>query len=160
MSKVKILFVCLGNICRSPAAEAVMTKLVQKANLNEQITCDSAATSAHHEGDPTDPRTIEHAQKRGYAVTSISRPFNHKRDFDEFDYIITMDDTNHKDVLNLDSKKRYSDKVFKLADFSPTKKFTHVPDPYYEGPESFELVMDILEETCAELLHKIKAGSL
>lgn len=158
--KVKVLFVCLGNICRSPAAEAVMNTLIQKENLNAQIVCDSAATSGHHEGDTADPRTIDHAQKRGHAVTSISRPFNPRKDFEDFDYIVTMDETNFTDVTNMDLKRSYANKIFRMTDFCTNKKYNHVPDPYYGGPDGFELVMDILEDACTGLLQKIKTKSL
>lgn len=156
MPKIKVLFVCLGNICRSPAAEAVMNTLVRNEQLAQNIECDSAATSAHHEGEPADPRTIDHAKKRGHDVTSISRPFNFKKDFEEFDYIITMDDSNFKNIVNMDSKNLYRDKIFKMTDFASNKKFNHVPDPYCGGPEGFETVMDILEDSCSGLLQKIK----
>lgn len=160
MSKVKVLFVCLGNICRSPAAEAVMNTFIKKENLGEQIICDSAATSGHHEGDTADPRTIQHAKKRGHDVTSISRPFNPKKDFNDFDYIITMDDTNFTDVKNMDIKRQHADKIFKMTDFCADKKCKIVPDPYYGGPQEFETVMDILEDACQGLLKKIKSSSL
>lgn len=160
MAKVKVLFVCLGNICRSPAAEAVMNTLVDQNDLSERITCDSAATSGHHEGEPADPRTIAHAQMRGHNVTSISRPFNFKTDFEDFDYIVTMDDNNFNHILNMDSKKIYRDKIFKMTDFCANKKFNHVPDPFYEGPEAFETVMDILEDGCRGLLQKIKTSQV
>ncbi|MCC6137435.1 MAG: low molecular weight phosphotyrosine protein phosphatase [Bdellovibrionaceae bacterium] len=160
MSKVKVLFVCLGNICRSPAAEAVMNSFVEKENLNNMVVCDSAATSGHHEGDTADPRTIQHAKKRGHEVTSISRPFNPKKDFDEFDYIVVMDDANFSDIQKMDNKRQHGDKIFKMADFCANKKYKQVPDPYYGGPEEFETVMDILEDACQGLLQKIKGQSL
>lgn len=137
-----------------------MNSFIKKEELNTQIVCDSAATSGHHEGAPADPRTIQFAQKRGHAVTSISRPFNPKKDFDNFDYIITMDDANFTDVKNMDIKRRYTDKIFKMTDFCADKKCTHVPDPYYGGPQEFEVVMDILEDACDGLLKKIKSSSL
>lgn len=160
MTSVKVLFVCLGNICRSPAAEAVMNSLIKNENLSEKIVCDSAATSGHHEGDTADPRTIQHAQKRGHDVTSISRPFNPRKDFDDFDYIITMDDANFTDVRNMDFKRVYTHKIFKMTEFCADKKCSHVPDPYYGGPQEFETVMDILEDACGGLLKKIKSSSL
>lgn len=158
--KVKVLFVCLGNICRSPAAEAVMNTWIKKEKLTTAIVCDSAATSGHHEGDSADPRTIQHAKTRGHDVTSISRPFNPKRDFDEFDYIITMDDNNFTDITNMDTKRAHGDKIFKMTDFCSNKKYNTVPDPYYGGPQEFETVMDILEDACRGLLQKIKTKSL
>lgn len=137
-----------------------MNSLIIKENLNGTVICDSAATSGHHEGDTADPRTITHAKKRGHEVTSVSRPFNPKKDFEEFDYIITMDETNYVDVKNMDFKRAYGDKIFKMTDFSSNKKYNHVPDPYYGGPTEFETVMDILEDACSGLLQKIKSNSL
>ncbi len=160
MAQVKVLFVCLGNICRSPAAEAVMNSLIKKENLEDKIVCDSAATSGHHEGEKADPRTIQHALKRGHEVVSISRPFNPRKDFNDFDYIITMDDSNFTDVTQMDLKRVFGNKVFKMTDFCADKKCKVVPDPYYGGPQDFETVMDILEDACSGLLKKIKSTSL
>ena len=160
MADIKVLFVCLGNICRSPAAEAVMTTLVKQHDLADRISCDSAGTSGNHEGEPADPRTIAHAKYRGHTVTSISRRFNPKEDFIKFDYILAMDDHNFEMLRQLDSNNIFYEKIFKMTDFATHKLFTHVPDPYYEGPEAFETVMDILEDACLGLLEKIKASHI
>lgn len=137
-----------------------MNSYIVKENLKHTVVCDSAATSGHHEGSGADPRTIEHAEKRGHQVTSVSRPFNPKKDFDDFDYIIAMDDANFTDIKSMDSKRQYGDKIFRMTDFCSNKKYTQVPDPYYGGPEEFEAVMDILEEACSGLLQKIKGTPL
>ena len=155
MKKINVLFVCLGNICRSPSAEAVMTALVKGEMLHQSIFCDSAGTSGYHDGETADPRSITHAQKRQYPVTSISRRIL-PEDFERFDYIIVMDDENLKDVKKLDPQGQYADKIFKMTDFCEAKKYTHVPDPYYKGAEGFEEVLDILEDSCHGLLKKIK----
>ncbi|MCB9073817.1 MAG: low molecular weight phosphotyrosine protein phosphatase [Bdellovibrionaceae bacterium] len=160
MSKVKVLFICLGNICRSPAAEAVMNTLIHKEKLENRILCDSAATSGHHEGDPADPRTISHAERRGHKVTSLSRPFNPRVDFKSFDFIVTMDDANFSDIKDMDLKHEFGDKIFKLVDFCADKKYKTVPDPYYGGPEDFETVLNIIEDGCHGLLQKIKSSKL
>lgn len=156
MSKIKILFVCLGNICRSPAAEAVMKSYITKEQLNTQISCDSAGTANHHEGEPADPRTVEHALRRGHIVDSISRPFNPKKDFDDFHMIIAMDNSNATHLKKMTSLKTHTDKIFMLTDFCSNKKYNEVPDPYYGGPEDFERVMDIIENACSDLIKKIK----
>lgn len=156
MKQIHIVFICLGNICRSPTAEAVMTALVQKNDLQDLIICDSAATSGHHEGDESDPRSISHAASRGYQITSISRPFKAKTDFDKFDYIVTMDDDNYSEIMKLDLERRFGKKVFRITQFCTTQKIHEVPDPYYGGPEGFEKVIDILEDACEGFLQKIK----
>jgi protein-tyrosine phosphatase len=156
MEKKKILFVCLGNICRSPAAEGVMSSLIKKEGLEDSILVDSAGTLGYHIGEEADARMKEHAEKRGYELTSISRKFNPQKDFDEFDYIVTMDNSNYKDIYRLDTDHKHKDKIFKMAKFINRHNVNEVPDPYYEGPEGFEFVLDIIENGCEELLTKVK----
>jgi protein-tyrosine phosphatase len=105
---IHILFVCLGNICRSPSAEAVMKGLIERKKMSDRFLIDSAGTAGHHEGEESDPRTIVHAKKRGYEVTSISRPFLSAKDFEKFDYIVVMDDINYADLQSF----RYPKKIF------------------------------------------------
>lgn len=152
---VKILFVCMGNICRSPSGEAVMNKLVKRAGLENEIECDSAGTIAYHEGEPADARMKRHAISRGYRLTSISRRFK-EIDFENFDYIIAMDESNYNDLHSFDYSKKYENKIFMMTDFTKNGNYREVPDPYYSGPEGFELVLDILEDACAGLLEEIK----
>lgn len=152
---VNVLFVCMGNICRSPSGEAVMNKLVKRANLSDKIECDSAGTIAHHEGESADPRMKRHALSRGYRLTSIARRFR-DIDFENFDYIIAMDTANFNDLISFDRESKYSNKIFMMTDFAESGKYNEVPDPYYGGPEGFENVLDILEESCEGLLNKIK----
>src|SRR6056297_1812506 len=111
MDKIKILFVCLGNICRSPSAEAVFTGLVKKEGLSDKFEIDSAGTSAWHAGEPADKRMQSHAIKRDYNLTSISRKFIPDEDFDQFDMIIGMDDENYE---TLKSMARNSDDLQKI----------------------------------------------
>jgi protein-tyrosine phosphatase len=147
MSKQKILFVCLGNICRSPAAEAVMQKLIDDQGLNLEV--DSAGTSGYHAGEKADERMIEHALKRGIDVTSRSRQFI-AEDFRKFDYIIVMDDSNYRNVALLDPNGEYMHKVSKMTDYCTNSfgDYDHVPDPYYGAKDGFELVLDLLENSC------------
>lgn len=152
----KILFVCLGNICRSPSAEGVMAHLINNAGLNEKIKVDSAGTSNFHVGEEADPRSREHALKRGIVLTSIARQFNPKKDFKEFDYILAMDEKNIKDLKKLDPDKKYFQKVHLITNFCEKGKHTEVPDPYYTGERGFELVLDILEDACNGFLEKLK----
>lgn len=152
MEKKKILFVCLGNICRSPSAEAVFKNMVEKAGLSQGFDIDSAGTSGWHAGEPADQRMRSHAQKRGYILNSLSRQFDPSTDFDYFDMLIGMDDSN---VANMKRMARFTidrDKLHKMTDFSQDFQYNEVPDPYYGGSEGFELVLDILEDACRGLL--------
>jgi low molecular weight protein-tyrosine phosphatase len=156
MKKKKVLFVCLGNICRSPSAEAVMKKFVKNQGLENLIEVDSAGTINYHEGEPADKRMQKHAEKRGYILDHFARGFKSEIDFDSSDYIVTMDNNNYYDVTRLDRKNQYTDKLFKLSEFAVNIKFEEVPDPYYGSAEGFETVLDILEDACNGLLEKIK----
>ena len=156
MEKKKILFVCLGNICRSPSAEAVFTGMVEKAGLSEYFEIDSAGTSGWHAGERADRRMQGHAVKRGYNLTSLSRKFDPNTDFNHFDMIIGMDNEN---IQALQSMTRNADdraKIHKMTDFSREWNYTIIPDPYYGGDDGFELVLDLLEDSCKGLLDKLK----
>ena len=153
---IKVLFVCTGNICRSPAAEGIFRKFVRDANLENDISIDSAGTIGYHSGELPDARMRKHASARGYNLDSRARQFNPMKDLEEFGYIITMDDYNYTDLIQLDRKKLYTNKLFKMADFISDKDISEVPDPYYGGAEGFEFVIDILEDGTKNLLTKIK----
>lgn len=147
----RILFVCLGNICRSSSAEEIMRTLVKKAGLEHEIEVDSAGILSYHEGELPDSRMRMHASRRGYDLTHRSRPVK-TLDFFEFDMLIGMDDRNIQDLTDrspdLDSLK----KIHRMTDFCRTKVADHVPDPYYGGAQGFENVLDILEDACEGLL--------
>jgi protein-tyrosine phosphatase len=145
----------MGNICRSPSAEAVMKYLVEKENLENRIFIDSAGTIGYHAGEKADARMREHASKRGYKLTSVARQFR-LNDFDNFDYIAVMDKENYRDITALDPKKKFEDKIFMMTDFS-SNGYVEVPDPYYGGYEGFERVLDILEDSARGLLKKVKS---
>jgi len=153
---VKVLFVCMGNICRSPAAEGIFTKFVEHVNLENNIYIDSAGTIGYHAGELPDERMRRHASTRGYNLGSRARQFNPKKDFEEFDYIVTMDNENYSNVLKMDHKNEFQNKIFKMASFISDKNVSEVPDPYYGGSEGFEFVLDILEDGSKNLLTKIK----
>ncbi len=156
MERKKILFVCLGNICRSPSAEAVMKKLIKDQNMGNLIEVDSAGTIDYHEGEPSDERMRKHAKKRGYKLDHLAKGFKPETDFSSSDYIVTMDNNNYYDIKSMDSKNQYTDKIFKMSEFSVNINFDEVPDPYYGGDKGFEIVLDILEDACKGLLEKIK----
>lgn len=160
MSQVKILFVCLGNICRSPAAEGYFNHLLKQENLSDDYIVDSAGTSAYHDGSPADGRMIEAALERGYKLESISRAFNSKNDFKSFDLIITMDDDNHADVISLSPDEESEGKIHQMVDFCTKHNVAEVPDPYYKGIDGFELTLDIVEDACEGLLDQIINGEL
>ncbi|HVO72736.1 MAG TPA: low molecular weight protein-tyrosine-phosphatase [Ignavibacteriaceae bacterium] len=151
----KILFVCLGNICRSPAAEGIMRHLVEKEGLQEKILVDSAGTIDYHLGELPDARIIRHSGIRGYKLNHKARIFSLK-DFEHFDYIIAMDDENMIDIKSFDPEEKYSEKILKITDFCTRVKSDEVPDPFYGGPKDFELVLDILEDACKGLIGKLK----
>lgn len=154
--KKRVLFVCLGNICRSPSAEAVFNNILEKEGLKNQIECDSAGTTAYHAGEPADKRMQGHAIQRGYRLTSISRPVDPVTDFDEFDYIVGMDDNNVWDLKKMTRNLQQQQKIHKMTDFSSNEHYQSVPDPYYGGAEGFELVLDILEDACRGLVDEIR----
>lgn len=144
--KKRVLFVCLGNICRSPSAEAVFNHLIKEKDLVSEYEVDSAGTSDWHKGEPADPRMKTHARKRGIRLTSISRPVVPEKDFDYFDYIVAMDRDNLKDLMEMAPRKEHRKKIFLMTDFSSNNHYDGVPDPYYSGAEGFELVLDLLED--------------
>lgn len=146
----------MGNICRSPAAEGVAKSILIEKDLNEFIQVDSAGTIDYHEGEPSDPRMIVHAAKRGYNLNSLARQFNPERDFEKFDYIVTMDDENFNSIILLDKENKYKNKIFKMTSFGNDESITEVPDPYYNGKSGFELVLDILEDSVNGLIVKIE----
>jgi protein-tyrosine phosphatase len=151
-----VLFVCTGNICRSPTAEGIFRKYVKEKNLSDQFHIDSAGLIDHHEGDGADPRTQIHALKRGIDLSSIvSRPLT-LDDFKRFDYLIAMDKTHLEAMNDLCPDNLKPQKTIKLIlDYSKKWKGQDVPDPYRKGEEGFELVLDMLEESCSNFLNSI-----
>ncbi len=146
----------MGNICRSPAAEAVMKKLIKEEKLSHLIEVDSAGTIDYHSGEPADSRMIKFAAERGYKIDSISRQFNSSTDFERFDYIVTMDEENYEDILSLDMERKYRHKLLKMVNFCTNCNVDEVPDPYYSKHAGFDVVLDIIEDASKGLLKKIK----
>lgn len=153
---IKVLFVCMGNICRSPAAEGIFKKFVIDANLEDKILVDSAGTIGYHTGELPDLRMRKQAAYYGYELNSRARKFDPEKDFERFDYIITMDDDNYSEIKRLDGQKLFDKKIIKMADFISDKNIREVPDPYYGGKDDFDFVIKILEDGTKNLLTKIK----
>jgi protein-tyrosine phosphatase len=154
----KVLFVCLGNICRSPAAEGVFRALALRAGLDGGVLhIDSAGTGAWHEGEPPDARMIEHAHRRGYDLTALrARRIRAPHDLNLHDHILTMDNSNLTTVRALDPEGRYHHKIKSLASYCLIHHATEVPDPYHRAADGFEHVLDLLEDACEQLLQQIK----
>ena len=153
--KYNLLFVCLGNICRSPAAQGVMQRLVDERGLTDRFYIDSAGMGGWHVGDLPDKRMRVHARQRGYELTHRARKVRFS-DFDDFDLIVGMDASNVDELCSMAATIEQQDKVVMMGDY--IRQFPHydyVPDPYYEGSEGFELVLDLLEDACDNLLNGI-----
>ena len=154
---VRVCFVCLGNICRSPTAEGIMLALVQAAQLEAFIKIDSAGTSAFHAGERADRRSRAAAEAHGVDLPSRARQFV-AADFERFDYIIAMDTSNKRNICALSQNPTDIDKVHLMCDFdAQSPKGSSVPDPYYGGEEGFEHVFQLCQRACDGLLTQIKA---
>ena len=150
--ETKILFVCLGNICRSPAADGIMRHIVRERGLGAESAVDSAGTYAGHTGELPDARMRRAASRRGYDLTHRARHIR-EEDFGKFDMIVVMDDRNYEHVHRLAPSRADAARIFRMREFfSRHPGWDHVPDPYYEGAEGFELVLDMLEDGCEGIL--------
>lgn len=148
--KHKILFVCLGNICRSPAAEEILRVIARESGKNWEI--DSAGTYSGHKGELPDRRMYAAARKRGYNLTHRARPVS-IADFIDFDIIMAMDDDNYETLRKMAPDNESEDKVVRIRDFfNKERNDTYVPDPYYSGADGFEYVLDLLEEACGNIV--------
>ncbi|HHT22291.1 MAG TPA: low molecular weight phosphotyrosine protein phosphatase [Bacteroidales bacterium] len=154
-----VLFVCLGNICRSPMAQTVFEKIIEEKGMVDKFEVDSAGLHGWHEGDKADPRMKKHAEARGYDITHRSRPIR-KEDFDKFDYIVGMDEQNIKGLYQLAKIEEHKAKILRMADFLQKISADFVPDPYYGGAEGFEYVIDLLEDACEGFYQEIKSNNI
>lgn len=154
--RVGVLFVCLGNICRSPLAESVFRDLIREHGVEQHFDVDSAGTSGYHIGESPDSRTVETARARGVEVTGSSRKLD-RDDFGRFDYIVAMDHENLAGVQALAERSDGSSKVMLLRDWDDLDRGAGVPDPYYGGPRGFDDVHDIVERSCEALLTHLLA---
>lgn len=149
-----VLFVCLGNICRSPTAEAVLKASASYAGLD--LTIDSASTSGWHTGQPPDARAVEHGKQRGYRFDGQRSSYLEDADFTRFDYIIAMDEANLQ-AIHERAPDGASCEIALLLDYAPDQDVREVPDPYYSGSHGFERVLDLIELGCTGLLTRIKS---
>jgi protein-tyrosine phosphatase len=147
----RILFVCMGNICRSPAGEGVLQHFIDAQDLGERVACDSAGTIGYHAGNPADRRMSAAAARRGYRLTSRARQIT-RADLDAFDLILTMDEENHAHVRALARNPEEAARIRRFCDFVTAFPDREVPDPYYGGAQGFEHVLDLLEDGCRRVL--------
>ena len=155
--KARVLFVCMGNICRSPTGEGVLKKRADDRGLADRVEVDSAGTIAYHAGERADGRMRRAAEKRGYRLDSVARQFE-RADFDRFDLIVAMDRSNLADILSVDGSGAHEEKVRLLSDFIGGEWPRDVPDPYYGGASGFETVYEMVRRSCQALLDRIRAG--
>ena len=157
--KTKVLFVCMGNICRSPTAEGVFRKLALKHFSDQLIHIDSCGTIGYHVGEAPDSRSVEAAKLRGYDLSSQrSRKFS-SEDFDNFDYILVMDKANKNDLISLAGQNQdYLNKIQLFLEYTTQKGIKEVPDPYYGGSQGFNYVIDLIEDASRGLIEHLLKG--
>ncbi|UCH46723.1 MAG: low molecular weight phosphotyrosine protein phosphatase [Betaproteobacteria bacterium] len=155
LTPVRVLFVCTGNICRSPTAEGVFRHLVKAENLHQHVLVDSAGTTGYHVGEQPDHRSMRAAAQRGYDLTDLRARLLVESDFVEFDYLLAMD-LGHRTILEAGAPDEHRQKVSMFLDFSQKYGGHEVPDPYYGGGQGFEFVLDMIEDGAAGLLSDIK----
>lgn len=151
----RVLFVCMGNICRSPAAEIVFRHQVKFAGLNDAIDIDSAGTIGYHAGKGPDSRMSDTLRRRGYTIAGRSRQVT-AEDLRDFDLVLAADQENLADLRRLDRSGTHREKIRLLVDYCVEKDASHVPDPYYGGQRGFEEVADLVEDACHGLLNSLK----
>ncbi len=157
--KISVLFVCMGNICRSPTAEGAFRHLVQQHELDQHIKTDSAGTHAYHIGEKPDRRAQQTALSRGLDISDLRARKVKAADFKNFHYVIAMDQANYQDLAEL-VPEGHEDRLRLFLDFAPNLKESEVPDPYYGGPKGFEYVFDLVEEASRGLLDEIREKHL
>jgi protein-tyrosine phosphatase len=155
MKKIKVLFVCMGNICRSPTAEGVFTKLIKEQNLDKHFAIDSAGTHAYHIGKGPDLRSQKAALERGVELAHLRARKVDQEDFEAFDFLLAMDEENYSLLIEA-CPDEYKHKVNYFLDYAPHLNERIVPDPYYGGPYGFERVLDMVEEASAGFLKSLQ----
>ncbi len=159
MTKIRVLFCCMGNICRSPTAQGVFTKLVIEEGLSHLIEIDSAGTHAYHVGEPPDPRARETAQRRGIDLSRQRARRALAEDFEQFDYVLAMDEDNHR-ALSALCPPGLEERLKLFMNYAPHLEILEVPDPYYGGTNGFEAVFDMVDEAARGLLQAIRRERL
>ncbi len=157
MKKLSVLFVCMGNICRSPTAEGVFRKFVREEGVEDRFVIDSAGTHAYHIGSPPDGRAQKAALARGIDLSKIRARQVDMADFESFDHILVMDQQNH-DSLMCQCPKTHAHKVKLFLEYVPGFKITEVPDPYYGGSKGFEQVLDLVERASVGFLNSVRSS--
>ena len=155
MNKINVLFVCMGNICRSPTAEGVFKQQVVQAGLDQYIDSDSAGTHGYHIGDPPDERSQRHAVRRGYDLSRLRARKVESTDFERFDYVLAMDE-NNLTLLTRDCPQHHAAKLALFMRYGKRGEAIAVPDPYYGGASGFERVLDMAEDAAQGLLRHIR----
>jgi protein-tyrosine phosphatase len=155
MKTIRVLFICAGNICRSPTAEGVFRSLVAEAGLAERIAIDSAGTHGYHLGEPPDPRARQAAAQRGYNLDGQRTRQVTAQDCERFDLLLVMDEDNLRAVRRL-CPSAHTHKLKKLVDYLPQSDYREIPDPYYGGPEGFELVLNLIEKASRALFDELR----
>lgn len=151
----RVLFVCLGNICRSPTAEGIFCKVVTDARMQDRIFIDSAGTGGWHIGKSPDARAVSAAKARGYDLSSLRARQVAATDFEAFDFILAMDHANLSDLQSM-KPDHYQGHLGLFLDFAEHSRHREVPDPYYGGAAGFDLVLDLIEDASAGLLRQLQ----
>lgn len=157
--KIKVLFVCLGNICRSPLAEAIFKTKIKQRNLQQFIEADSCGTSDYHIGDQPDARTIANARKNGITLDHCGRQLQ-EQDLVDFDYILAMDKRNLDNILQVPGAAQHRSKIALMRDHDPAARGAEVPDPYFGGEQGFEDVYQMLDRTMDHFIDHLKSTHL
>ena len=155
MKKVRVLFVCLGNICRSPLAEAIFRHKIRQRGLDDIVEADSCGTSNYHIGSPPDQRTIANATRNGIAIDHCGRQL-HADDLKMFDHILAMDKTNFQNILRLPGSEAFASKVKMMRDYDPLHHGAGVPDPYHGGEKGFQEVFEILDRSVGQFIDALE----
>jgi protein-tyrosine phosphatase len=154
-AKVSVLFVCMGNICRSPTAEGVFRQQVAAAGLADEVHADSAGTHAYHTGNRPDHRASEAAERRGYSLAGLRARRVNSMDFESFDFIVAMDEDNLANLRDMAGEEHHH-KIHLFLEFSESADLREVPDPYYGGSSGFERVLDLVEDAAQALLTSVQ----